>query len=200
MSFVPAPGVVALNAIFTLDNQNCENTFNYRVSGTIDYAKLQAMANTYFAWALSVISAWPTNVQINKCYVRDLTTAGSVVGEFLPSSPLVGTAAGTTLPNNNTIAIKRETQHAGRTNRGRIYWVGIRREDLADANHMIPARATSFATNLNTLKSSQSSANSAVEVILHRGSGTTTDVTNYVCADFTVDSQRRRLPDHNRHH
>lgn len=200
MTFVPAPAVIAFDAIWTLDNQNVENTFNYHFGGTINYALLQAMATTYFNWVTSKISAWPTNCECNKVYVRDLTTQFSVVGEFQPPTPLVGTATGTVLPNSCSIAIKRETQKSGRANRGRVYWLAIREADRADDNHLLPTRANQFRDDLNTLLASQLSDNSVQEVILHKKLGTFTIVTNYVCTDYTIDNQRRRLPDHNRHH
>lgn len=200
MPFVPAPGIVQFDGIWSLDGQNVENTFNYKKGGAITYADLQAMATTYFNWVAATLSAWPTNCQVVKAYVRDLTSASSVVGEFKPVVPLVGSATGTVLPNSCTIAIKRQTQHAGRANRGRVYWLALREADRADDNHIIPARADSFAADLNTLMASQLADNAATEVILHRKFGTSTDVTSYLLTDYTIDNQRRRLPDHNRHH
>lgn len=200
MPFVPAPGVISLDAIWSLDNQPVENTFNYHFGGTIDYGLLHGIATTYFSWVAATLSAWPTNCSVQKAYIRDLTSQNSVVGEFQPAAPLVGTATGTVLPNSCTIAIKRETQRAGRANRGRVYWLALREADRADDNHIIPGRANGFRDDLITLMTSQLSDNAVTEVILHRKLGTFTPITGYVCTDYTIDNQRRRLPDHNRHH
>jgi hypothetical protein len=54
--------------------------------------------------------------------------------------------------------------------------------------------------DLNTLMNAQLADNSATEVILHRKTGLFTPIVGYTMADFTIDNQRRRLPDHNRHH
>lgn len=200
MPFVPAAGIVSMQAIWSLDNQNVENTFNYHLSGSISFSTLQAMATTYFTFVAATLSAWPTNASVLKAYLRDLTTATSAAGEFIPSSPLVGTATGTVLPNSCTIAIKRETNLAGRANRGRVFWIGLREADRADDNHVLPARALNFVGDLNTLMNAQLADNSATEVILHRKTGLFTPIVGYTMADFTIDNQRRRLPDHNRHH
>jgi hypothetical protein len=67
-------------------------------------------------------------------------------------------------------------------------------------NLVIAGTAITLATQLDELRLAQLSDNGATEVILHRADGTHTPVTQYVCSDFVIDSQRRRLPAHNRHH
>jgi hypothetical protein len=200
MPFVPAAGVVSMAAIWSLDNQNVENTFNYHVGATIDIAKLTAMATTYATWANTNKIDWPNNCQLLKLYLRDLTTQSGAVEEFVPVSAIVGTKTGTPLPNQVAFAIKRQTGLAGRKNRGRLYQFGITDTDRSDDNHIATSRVLAWITHYNTLLASQASDNGAAEVILHRATGTYTAVLGYNYADLTIDCQRRRLPDHNRHH
>ena len=200
MPAVPAPGIVQLNGIMTLADEKVENTFHYRVSGTVTRAILEAMANTYVSWWSAYAGLYGTSVGLILVYVRDLSSSSGQTLDFVPTSTTDGTRTSPLLPNNVTIAIKRETGLAGRSNRGRVYWVGITQDMLSSPNQMVLGTAASLAAALDNLRTSQASANSATEVILHKASGTGTDVIGYVPADQTLDSQRRRLPGHNRHH
>lgn len=197
--FVPAPGVVSVDAIFLQDNQKVENTYHYHVSGTIDQAKLQGIATTYFSWMNARLGDWPTNVECISIYLRDLTTANSATAEGTPLTALIGTKTGAALPNNVTIALKRQTGLAGRANRGRLYWVGLTASDVSDANHIANSRVNQMRDALNTLMTAQVTDNAAQEVILHKKLGTYTPILGYTYSDLTLDAMRRRLPDHNRH-
>lgn len=200
MSFVPAPGIVTVNAIMALSNERVENTFNYAVSGTIDQAKLKAMCDTYIAWWTSHVGLFSVAVGLLLVYARDLTSQSSQTFEEAPATTLDGTRTSILLPNHVTFAIKRQTGLAGRKNRGRVYWVGITEDMTVSTNQIIAGTASSLATALDALRTTQSSSNGAVEVILHRALGTGTPVIGYTPSDQNIDSQRRRLPGHNRHH
>lgn len=199
MPFVNAPGIVEMAPIWEVDGQPCENTFYYKVTGTIDIAKLTAIANSYITWAAAHVDQWATNCRLLKVYMRDLTTQHSATVDIIPTSSVVGTKTGNALPNNVTFALKRMTGLAGRANRGRIYHLSVVEDDRDGDNQYTPARATSLVTNLNTLLAAQNTANSAQEVVFHRNLGTGTTVIGYTFTDLDLDSQRRRLPGHNRH-
>lgn len=201
MTFVPAPGIVILDAIWGTGEQLVENTYAYRVTGTIDNAKLTAMAVTYQTWAAANTSLFSDQYALEKIYVRDMTTQGSHSVEYNPTSVIDGTDSSAVLPNNVSWALKRFTGLAGRANRGRIYWIGLTMGDLDATNQAITkARANLRITAALALMSSQSTSNGAVEVIYHRKLGTGTDVFSYAYSDLFLDSQRRRLPGHNIHH
>lgn len=196
-----APGIVALNAIWSLANENVENTFHYRVAGSITTAVLTAMAQTYDNWVTAHAILFPTDAAFIKAYVEDLSSSAAPSIEWNPPAPIDGTDSGEALPNNVTWAVKRLTGLRGRANRGRIYWIGITAASLDPTSQQITvARANVRVTACEALMASQLSDNSAQEVILHRALGTGTDVTAYAYADLFLDSQRRRLPGHNRHH
>lgn len=201
MQFVPAPGIVALSAIFIAQTEPCENTFHYRVGGTIDIAKLTEIADTYIAWLQSDLSNWANDVRLQKVYVRDLTTQHSAVTEVNPVGSTVGTDASGPLPNNVSWALARRTGKSGRAFRGRVYLIGMTIGDLdTGAQTITPARANARVAFYDGLITAQQSDNAATEVILHRALGTGTDVIGYGYSDLYLDSQRRRLPGHNRHH
>lgn len=196
----PAPGILALEAVWALDNQPVENTFHYRFTGTATTTLLQGVCNTYLAWAATNVGFWSTITGMVKVLVRDLSSSTGITFEEAPVPGIVGHNAGTPLPNNAAIAIKRQSGHRGRGNRGRVFHFGLTEDFMQSANVMIPAIANGMRSAYDGLMTAQVADNAVHEVILHRATGTSIDVESYALTDLTVDSQRRRLPGHNRHH
>jgi hypothetical protein len=196
-----APGIVAIETVWEQENQPVENTFHYHVTGTIDATVLQNIAQTYATWANTNKAHFNAACQLVKITGRDLSSANGASLIYNVSPPIIGTNAGTPLPNNVTFALKRETGLRGRANRGRVYFIGLTAGDLqSDQQQIVSGSATTWATMFTTLMTSQFTANGAQEVIYHKALGTGTPVIGYAYADLFVDSQRRRLPGHNRHH
>lgn len=201
MTAPAAPGIVALNAIWQSANENVENTYHYHVAGTIDTALLTAMATTYENWATANVALFSTQAGLIKIYLEDLTSTNSASLEYNPPAVVDGTDAGAILPNNVSFSIKRMTGLRGRANRGRIYWISLTEGSLDPSGQQITkARADVRVTACNSLLANQLADNAATEVIYHKALGTGTTVTAYTYADLFLDSQRRRLPMHNRHH
>lgn len=200
MPFVAAPGVAALQAVWTQEGQTVENTFHYHKAGTWDLTSLEGIADTYMAWASTNHSLWTDVCALVKVLARDLTTAAGAEVFVTPPTPILGTATSGHYPNNVTWALKRQTGLAGRKNRGRVYLIGMPGGNVqADQQTVNPSAAAAYASAYDGLISAQLSDNSVAEVILHRTDGTSTPVINYTFSDLTLDSQRRRLPNHNRH-
>lgn len=197
----PAPGIVALNAIWEVEGQMMENTFNYRLSGAIDTTVLQGLATEYAGWAALSVNTFSTVSELVKIYVVDLTSSTSDSIEYNVNPAIEGTNASGNLPNNVTFSLKRMTGHKGRSMRGRIYLIGLSENQLASGRQeMIDSQALNYAGHYNTLLADMITHQSATEVIYHKALGTGTDVIGYGYADLFLDSQRRRLPGHNRHH
>lgn len=79
--------------------------------------------------------------------------------------------------------------------------IGLTEGNLqSDGQQIVATVPPTFVTGYNTLMASQLSDNAATEGILHKATGAITPVTGYAFADLYLDSQRRRLPAHNRHH
>lgn len=199
MPFVPAPGIISMATIMSWSGERVENTFHYRLAGTITSAELLAIANTYIDWFAAHAGDFSNAVGLELVYLRDLTTQFSQTLDVVPGTTHDGSRASPSLPNNCALAIKRQTGLAGRANRGRVFHIGLTEDLLASSNTVGSASAAGIADNYSTLLLAQQVNNSAHEVILHRKLGTGTDVTGYVVTDFVIDSQRRRLPGHNRH-
>lgn len=197
----PAPGIITLDAIWTQANEPVENTYHYRFGGTIDIALLNAIAETYEDWVQANQFLFSSDCAWIKAYVADLTSTSSASVEYNPGAPIDGTDPGAALPNNVTWALKRLTAKKGRANRGRIYWIGMTAADLDPSSQQITAaRATLRVTAGLALMAAQLTDNGVQEVVYHKAAGTGTDVVSYGYSDLFLDSQRRRLPGHNRHH
>lgn len=200
MPFVPAPGVVQMSTILTWNSERCENVFHYHTSATIDAALLHNMANQYVIWFGAHEADFSNTVQLSLIYLRDLTTQFGLTLDFAPTTSLDGSRTSPSLSNNCSIAIKRQSGLAGRKNRGRLYHIGLT-QDLKDSNNtIIPSQAAGIANDYNSFMSDMLTDWGMQEVILHRKDGTFTPISNYTLTDFVIDSQRRRLPGHNRHH
>lgn len=198
--FVPAPGVVSLDAIWVMDQQSMENTFHYHIGVAATSAILQGICNTYITWASANSALWTTAATFVKCYARDLTTQTGLVEEVVPPGPGIhGTDAASPLPNNVSFALTRRSGHAGRANRGRVFAFGITSAQMNGENSLAASRAGTYRSLYDGLMAAQLSDNNATEVILHRKLGTFIEVEQYGFSDLFVDSQRRRLPGHNRH-
>jgi hypothetical protein len=196
----PAPGIVALDAIWEVEGQVMENTFNYSVTGTIDLAKLNAMAQTYATWAAAHNNLFSSVSELVKIYVADLTSSTSDSVEYNVSPVVDGLNVSGNLPNNVTFSLKRMTGQKGRSKRGRIYLIGLSENLLSSSRQeMLGSQAGNYVTNYGTLLAAQETDNGAQEVVYHKALGTGTAVIGYGYADLFLDSQRRRLPGHNRH-
>lgn len=201
MPLVPVANVAALDVIWIQANQPVENTFHYQFAAPPTEAELRAIQDTYSSWAGAHSSLFSNNCQLVKMQSRDLTSSGglSVEGNVIP--PVAGTNASGQMPNNVTWALKRQTGFQGRAMRGRIFIIGIAHNMLdAGFQEIEPASAASLVAAYDTLMNSQFTDNGADEVIVHKALGTKTHVTGYAFSDLFLDSQRRRLPGHNRHH
>lgn len=200
MPFVPAPGIVTLDAIWQQANEIVENTFAYHLAGAITAANLTAMAAAYAAWVSGHTNFFATDCQLNKIYLRDMTSVNAQTLEYNVVPPIVGTAGGSSMPNNVTFALKRQTGLAGRRMRGRVYIIGLTDTMLDSSRQQL---TSTWGGNLNTaynaLMAAMLAGPAATEVVYHRALGTGTNVAGYVFSDLYLDSQRRRLPGHNRH-
>lgn len=201
MASVPAPGIIAVEAIWSVENEMCENTFHYHFGGTIDVALLQLIMTTYQTWAAAHLGLWTTVTELVKMQARDLTsTSGASVIDNL-TTPVIGTDASTVMPNNVSFALKRQSGIRGRANRGRLFMLGMGQDNLdASQQSLTGAAAANYVTTYTDLLLAQLADSGVTEVILHRALGTSTPVIGYAYSDLFVDSQRRRLPGHNRHH
>lgn len=155
-------------------------------------------------------------VTLDSVFARDLTVSSGF--ESTVSSGLVGQDTSAFLNNGLTVAISARTPNAGRSFRGRTYWVGLSADSLVtgDANKVNAAFVTDALDAFNALITDVPLFDTLVPMSLvvlsrfnkeavpapphKRANGVGTDVVSYTVVDVNVDFQRRRAPGHNRHH
>lgn len=138
--------------------------------------------------------------------------------------PIPGTNGGTSMPNNVTVAVEMRTSLLGRSFHGRTYFVGMNSGlyDSATPNQLKAASLIDLPAVYELLRNAMADTTELITyprdyfplgvVSYVGGEGSTTlspiirdpalftKATAFVLADPFLDSQRRRLPGHNRHH
>lgn len=200
-----------------LDADVAENTFGVQNSGSWDATQLGALGVAFNTWNDTAVSgAAPYQNRVSQTTLvqtqcRDLTTQTSPV-VITPYTGAHGAGADTSGPLNNglTKAFTARSGLSGRSQRGRIFVVGIGVGELVsgDPNLLSPAFLDEYVLQLDGLISQVHAANASwtLSVISRfhnnapRSTGVTTPVTSWGYANQYVDFQRRRAPGHARHH
>lgn len=113
------------------------------------------------------------------------------------------------MPNGISLAVKGTTGLPGRSFRSRTFWIGASVAwQTADKNQVTTATGGKLVTCLGNLIAAVTAADArwtlGVLSLSHNGApraaGVFTPVTNYSLTDFYFDYQRRRAPQHSRHH
>lgn len=210
--FVPVPNTLQLDAVYVLNGERCENVFHVQGAGITD---LSALANKimdqYTSWeTVTAIPLRSNAAQLLKLVVRDMGTQNGQVWERT-SSTGIGTG-GTPLPNNATVAIKWTTGFAGRSNRGRTFHIGLAREAVS-GSFLLTTSVTALIAGYQALlaKLTDSTVFTGFTTVSNlvvvskytkarpAGPAVTKNITGVAIVDGYIDSQRRRLPGHNRH-
>lgn len=199
MPFVPAPRVGQFQLIYEEDGQRVENVIN--VLNSVDWtpAGLQVIAALFVSWWHDHLQELTTSAaSLVLIAARDLTTEDGIAIEWTTGLPQAGLGGNHPLPMNVTLAVKMSTGLAGRSNRGRSYFVGL---DTAfvDGSTVAIGFQEDLIAAWNSLRASLTAADCTLVVVsrVHDGAPRVTAAVNGVLAfsaDRTTDSQRRRLP------
>lgn len=201
MAFIPAPDTAELVATYTMPNGNqAKNVLNFRdtlLQGW-DAATLQALITAYVNWENATAKALRSSqVSLTSVLARDMSVQNGAVVEQAAAIP--GTNAGANMPSNVTLSVKHVTGLAGRSFRGRTYWIGLS-ETMVTGDFVIVATGNAIVAAMNALRTTLQ-PQGFYFVIVSRYSNnaprTTAVVTNVLASqviDMRVDTQRRRLP------
>lgn len=203
--FIPAPLTAQVVLDFTQDDQPCENVLWYQ--GTVAWTST-LLTNLLAAIVPAVTTNWlplmSSNVEFFKAVATDWSTQLGVQVTNQLNPPQVGSHGGASLPNNCTVAIKKNTALRGRNNRGRLFWIGLT-ETMVSDNDVLAGAIGNLVGAMGLVDTAAHTVNSAVPVVVSQFTGNnprvtavTTPITTY-SIEQTLDSQRRRLPGHNRH-
>lgn len=206
MAFVPATGIAEFDMRYTSYGNGQENVYHVLHTDLSQWsnAQLGAMATVLINWeTASAAAERATDFGLQSLFSRDLSVQAG--HERLDSPTVPGTLAGGAAPENVTLSFKADSGVAGRSNRGRTYWIGLVKtlcaNDRYDQTH-----TNNIATALNALLTNVNAVANCQMVILSghlngavRNPRVGVPITRWVAVDNVIDSQRRRLLNHNRH-
>lgn len=200
MPFVPALNTARISLNWQDNSGNTAvNVIHVRnLLGTANAGFMSDMFDSIETWMTGVhdtivSTAW---------YLRDLEAIslneedGAVLSRFVN---LQGAKASTPMPAQNTVAVSLRSGFAGRSRRGRIYFVGLTEEDTI-GDQIVPALTTGLINSYNTLRSNLL-ANDGEWVVASfvsdgapRATALLTPITEIVLVNDYIDHQLRRNP------
>lgn len=194
--------------VFNHQGQVAENVYHVLLPANPTIDDLVALVGTFDDWDAGAMHTHRVATSILfKIVGTDLSSAAGPRFEFFLPAPRAGTNASAPLPNNVTIAVSMRTGARGRSFRGRVFYIGLPASYLDTTGQSLNSTATTQTlSDWNALLGDVEAGGVGVLCVLSRRSGGVarangigTQVSSIVLADAFVDSQRRRLPAHNRH-
>lgn len=189
-----------------MQEQPCENVYHVKSTGAMDYAEAGGMYDVLTGWETAHAASQRTNdVSLNSIRIVDLTTNSGV--EYVSSTglPIPGTFGSSPAPGNVTLAVKADCGIAGRSNRGRSFWIGVDKA-MVSGSTFNSVQAGDIVAHMNQLMTAINGGGPWTMVVLSRrtggalrANGVGVPILNWTLTDFVSDSMRRRLPGHNRH-
>ena len=203
MAFVPAPNILMVEVRATKELQRIENRFHincFHEPTLTDIQDVNALMVNQLGslWAPNL----PVDVTINSVFYRSLQDANAIQLEVPFSPGIQGQDAGLPAANQNTICISLRTGAAGRSARGRLYWLGLS-ESQYSINTMEPASLPAIVGAVESLRAAIAASSRALTIVSYVANGVPRPggpvyfvVTNVLAVDAILDSQRRRMPGH----
>lgn len=132
MEFIPAPKVVQCELTFQVGTTVCENIFNVLCPQEPIAGDMQNIGNVLEAWYLTKYKVLqPQTVQYIRLHMRDMGSRVSIERDFVPLEAVYGSdIVYPILPMNVSVAINLHSAYAGRSARGRIYYVGLKESNV----------------------------------------------------------------------
>lgn len=201
MAFIPVPGVINVQLVFSVDGQIVENVLNFDVPDSSMLETATELCENLVGWFTDNMQALlPVNVSLNRIVATDMSSSSGYSLVYTAGLPLVGgDAVAHILPNNVSLAVKLAGSGRGRSSRGRVFQVGLVQE-YVNGNTVASAYITLLKEAYEALMSIPMTAGSAQLVVVSkfvnkiaRSVGLISPVVS-VAIDAVIDSQRRRLP------
>lgn len=198
--FIPALGAAKVVMYWDTPGGKALNIFHVGKATAWTEAELTTLLDEIStSWDAHMSALQSTSVDCNRMVLTDLSIAEGAQVDAPPTDDLVGENGTAIAPMNVTVATKFTTGFAGRSRRGRSFFVG-----LANDSHVGDQMASGFAQAISSAWSSLRDALAAMTpscklVVVSYCSGGAwreealiSDVTE-VNTDNTVDSMRSRL-------
>lgn len=202
MPFIAVPNTAEATMVYSgPDNNRMVNVYHFRrpLEGW-DPDSLGALGEALLTWERDVARSQRSNqVRCLGVECRDLNTQDSYLVSVAAIPAIVGAIVQGVLPANVTLAVSFRTPFAGRSFRGRTYWIGLAEGDVS-GDFVSAGRGNGIANACIALMDSVAPSVGAELVVVSRYAngqprtvGVATPVTSIGLTDFRVDTQRRRL-------
>jgi len=198
--FIPALDTAKLEMRYLLFGQNVLNVHYFRREGGWSQTSLtDLVVQAESAWNTYLRPLQATGLELVEIYARNVETQAAE--EATNPVGLTGQVVQGLVPNNVSLAVSFRTGLTGRSNRGRMYWLGLTEEQVANSEvistHVdnIHNGVEAFFAEFNELPTeAQHVVVSYCANSQWRQTASVRPVLDYLIVDPTVDSQRRRLP------
>ncbi len=203
MAFVPVPNCILIEIRGRKAGQLVENRFYVSVGHVPTFSDFQALALIVFT---RLRSDWlpflPLDFTLTEVFFRSMETANSQQISVAAAVTDVGGHIGAPAANQNTICISLRSASAGRSARGRLYWLGLS-EDQYTTNTMNAGELASIVEAVRLLRTDLATAQMPWVIVSFVANGVPRpggpiifSVETVIAVDDVVDSQRRRMPGH----
>lgn len=197
--FIPAENTIRARLVFSQPGGLAMNVLHYQGDGPVTEVGLNALGQHLVEWWIAEGAAMSVNgVSLEYIELTDVSVEDGIQITYTTDLPVPGGANVPVLPGNVTLAIKELSALGGRSNRGRIFMVGIISTGIAgdtiSAGYQSDIQAA--YEELFGATFSDDGFHLAVVSYCHNGDWRTTATVNQVVSmtvDRTTDSQRRRL-------
>lgn len=203
MAFQPVIDTVAIEVNYTQGGEPLQNNFYAKLPGGYTLSDLNDLA----AQIGATINAFFLPLQVIEAFFARVVVRGLAVPNDLIATNIAFAGAGANtngaLPNNVTLSVKKESGLTGRSARGRIYWIGIGKDNLqtADENILNTGYVTSVVTAVDKVRIDIAAVGLWEPVLVSRfADGLARDPTitfpwnSTTNVDIIVDTQRGRMP------
>jgi len=201
MATVPATNVAEVEIRGSLNGQDVENTLYFELAEAITNAALELLVAAIEDWVhTNWLNSMGTGFTMREVFARDLTAGSGFNATSNTHAGSPGTQSGTNLPGSVAWVVKFLTPLAGRSFRGRNYFMGLTNTDVT-ANLLGSATAANIVGYYRMLLGGGGvlpdgwtwGVLSRFAAGAPRVSGLFTPVTNVGYTDLLVDAQRKRL-------
>lgn len=198
--FIPLPETARVQMVYTMQGTIAENVFYFFKTDGWTSATLLDLGNSVFsAWGAFIQGQQPTVLTLIRIMCQDMSEPEGAYAEVAPTGANQGSTETEPLPLGSTLAIKFATGLAGRSNRGRLYHIGLG-EGVVNGNFTTDGYAATlaekYANFFDAIEADFVDVDHVVASYCNEKAWRTVGVTNAVTAysaDNAIDSQRRRL-------
>jgi len=197
-AFIPVANVAKVTMKYQLNLNEVENVFHFLHDGPMTRGDLISLTeNVVSSWITNIAPQQPSSLELKTVEGIDLSAPSSIIDTQRVDT--FGGSANAALPGNVTLSIKFDGGFAGRSKRGRMYWLQLMEPavvgDLvqtADLGAIVGGVEAFFEDIASGTGDWAHVVVSYCQAGAWLSDGEVTLIDNY-SSDGIVDSQRRRL-------